>query len=122
MSETAGTAPENEAQTPAPESAAQTSAPDMVALVTAMAKLMANHPDEVEVESFDEDGATILELLVAPDDVTRMIGRGGRIARAMRTIVTAASAKLNQKFELDIVEEDDDEEIEEEDDNRGNRA
>jgi len=133
MSDTPETPAENVNQTEnaaAPESASaatpeasNVAAPDMVQLVTAMAKLMATHPDEVEVESFDEDGITVLELLVAPDDVTRMIGRGGRIARAMRTILTAASAKLNQKFELDIVEEDDeDEEIEGEDDNRGNRA
>ncbi|MDR3735352.1 MAG: KH domain-containing protein [Acidobacteriaceae bacterium] len=99
-------------------------APDMVALFTAIARTLVSEPDEVEVEAFDEDDATVIEVVVAPDDVTRLIGKGGRTARALRTILAAASAKLNQKFELDIVEDDDedDEVFDEDDDNRGNRA
>jgi len=100
--------------------------PDMVALFTAIARTLVNEPDEVEVEAFDEDGATVIEVVAAPDDVTRLIGKGGRTARALRTILAAASAKLDQKFELDIVEDDDDEDEDEvfaeDDDNRGNRA
>jgi len=97
----------------------------MVALFTAITRTLVNEPDEVEVEAFDEDGAIVIEVVAAPDDVTRLIGKGGRTARALRTILAAASAKLNQKFELDIVEdddEDDDEALDEDDDNRGNRA
>jgi len=101
-------------------------APDLVALFTAIAKSLVNEPNEVEVEAFPEDDATVLEVVVAPDDVTRLIGKGGRTARALRTILAAASEKLDEKFELDIIEddvdEDDDHQIEEDDDNRGNRA
>ena len=101
-------------------------APDLVALFTAIAKSLVNEPNEVEVEAFPEDDATVLELVVAPDDVTRLIGKGGRTARALRTILAAASEKLDEKYELDIIEddvdEDDDHQIEEDDDNRGNRA
>ena len=102
-------------------------APDLVALFTAIAKSLVNEPNEVEVEAFPEDDATVLEVYVADDDVTRLIGKGGRTARALRTILAAASEKLEGKYELDIVEDDDDEDeddhqIEEDDDNRGNRA
>ena len=103
-----------------------TAAPDLVALFTAIAKSLVNAPDEVEVEAFPEDDSTVLEVYVADDDVTRLIGKGGRTARALRTILAAASEKLDEKFELDIIEddvdEDDDHQIEEDDDNRGNRA
>jgi uncharacterized protein len=101
-------------------------APDLVALFTAIAKSLVNEPNEVEVEAFPEDDATVLEVVVAPDDVTRLIGKGGRTARALRTILAAASEKLDEKYELDIIEddvdEDDDHQPEEDDDNRGNRA
>ena len=101
-------------------------APDLVALFTAIAKSLVNEPNEVEVEAFPEDDATVLEVVVAPDDVTRLIGKGGRTARALRTILAAASEKLDEKFELDIIEddvdEDDDHQVDEDDDNRGNRA
>ena len=109
------------------ENTAATTAPDMVALFTAIARTLVNAPDEVEVEAFDEDDATVIEVVVAPDDVTRLIGKGGRTARALRTILAAASAKLEGKrFELDIIEDDDEDEddvnvVEEDDDNRGNR-
>jgi predicted RNA-binding protein YlqC (UPF0109 family) len=102
---------------------AGTSAPDLVALFTAIAKSLVDAPDEVEVEAFPEDDATVLEVVVAPEDVTRLIGKGGRTARALRTILAAASEKLDGDYELDIIEDDDDEdEIDEDDDNRGNRA
>ena len=102
-----------------------TAAPDLVALFTAIAKSLVNEPNEVEVEAFPEDDATVLEVYVADDDVTRLIGKGGRTARALRTLLAAASDKLEGKYELDIVEDDDEEDddfIEEDDDNRGNRA
>ena len=99
-------------------------APDLVALFTAIAKSLVDAPDEVEVEAFPEDDATVLEVYVADDDVTRLIGKGGRTARALRTILAVASEKLDGDYELDIVEdeEDDDDEGIEDDDNRGNRA
>jgi predicted RNA-binding protein YlqC (UPF0109 family) len=98
-------------------------APDLVALFTAIAKSLVDAPEEVEVEAFPEDGSTVLEVYVADDDVTHLIGKGGRTARALRTILAVASEKMDGDYELDIVEDDeDDDEIEEDDDNRGNRA
>jgi len=112
--------------TDTPESTTGAPAPDLVALFTAIAKSLVNEPNEVEVEAFPEDDSTVLELVVAPDDVTRLIGKGGRTARALRTILAAASEKLDEKYELDIIEddvdEDDDHQVDEDDDNRGNRA
>ena len=102
-------------------------APDLVALFTAIAKSLVNEPNEVEVEAFPEDDATVLEVVVAPDDVTRLIGKGGRTARALRTILAVASDKLDERYTLDIVEDDDEDDddspnFDEDDDNRGNRA
>jgi hypothetical protein len=103
-------------------------APDLVALFTAIAKSLVNAPDEVEVEAFPEDDSTVLEVYVADEDVTRLIGKGGRTARALRTILAAASEKMDERYTLDIVEDEEDEDdedddfIEEDDDNRGNRA
>jgi len=102
-------------------------APDLVALFTAIAKSLVDAPDEVEVEAFPEDDSTVLELYVADDDVTRLIGKGGRTARALRTILAVASDKLDERYTLDIVEDEDDEDdddhqVDEDDDNRGNRA
>jgi hypothetical protein len=100
-------------------------APDLVALFTAIAKSLVNAPDEVEVEAFPEDDSTVLEVYVADDDVTRLIGKGGRTARALRTILAAASEKMDERYTLDIVEDEDDEDddlMDEDDDNRGNRA
>ena len=103
-------------------------APDLVALFTAIAKSLVNAPDEVEVEAFPEDDSTVLEVYVADDDVTLLIGKGGRTARALRTILAVASEKMSERYTLDIVEDDDDEDddggpnFDEDDDNRGNRA
>ena len=102
-------------------------APDLVALFTAIAKSLVNEPDEVEVEAFPEDDSTVLEVYVADDDVTRLIGKGGRTARALRTILAAASEKMSERYTLDIVEDDDEDDddgpnFDEDDDNRGNRA
>jgi len=100
-------------------------APDLVALFTAIAKSLVDAPDEVEVEAFPEDEATVLEVVVAPEDVTRLIGKGGRTARALRTILAAVSEKLDGDYELDIIEDDDEDDedfVDEDDDNRGNRA
>jgi uncharacterized protein len=105
---------------------AGTPAPDLVALFTAIAKSLVNAPDEVEVEAFPEDDSTVLEVYVADDDVTLLIGKGGRTARALRTILAAVSEKMDERYTLDIVEDDEDEDdddlMDEDDDNRGNRA
>jgi predicted RNA-binding protein YlqC (UPF0109 family) len=93
------------APNPAPNSPTATT--NMEALVIAMAKAVADHPDEVSVESFEDDGVMVAELTVDPDDLGKVIGRQGRTVRSMRMILEAASEKLELPWELDIVEDDD---------------
>jgi uncharacterized protein len=75
----------------------------MQELVEYLAKGLVDKPDEVRVERVEKDGALVLELHVAPDDVGKVIGRQGRIARALRTIVRAAGARSNERALLEIV-------------------
>jgi len=75
----------------------------MQELVEYLAKGLVDKPDEVRVERVEKDGALVLELRVAPDDVGKVIGRQGRIARALRTIVRAAGARSNERAMLEIV-------------------
>ena len=82
---------------------------DMRALVLEIAKALVDQTDAVEVDVFDEEGATVLQLRVAPDDIGKVIGKQGRTARSLRTILSAASMKYQQRFALDIVESDDEE-------------
>jgi uncharacterized protein len=80
------------------------SAVNMVALVEHLAKAVVEAPDEVTVEAFDEGGQTVLELIVAESDLGRVIGRQGRMARSLRTIVNAASLRTRKRYQLEIVE------------------
>ena len=80
------------------------SAVNMVALVKHLAKVLVNAPDEVEVEAFEEGGQTVIELFVAEDDLGRIIGRQGRMARSLRTIVNAAALRTRKRCQLEIVE------------------
>lgn len=93
---------------PAPASAPAPAA-NMEALVIAMAKAVTAHPDEVAVESFEEDGVMVAELSVHAEDLGKVIGRQGRTVRCMRTILEAASEQEDLPWELDIVEDDEDE-------------
>jgi predicted RNA-binding protein YlqC (UPF0109 family) len=72
-------------------------------LVEFLAKGLVDKPDEVRVERVEKDGGLVLELHVAPDDVGKVIGRQGRIARALRTIVRASGARSNERALLEIV-------------------
>ena len=80
------------------------SAANMLALVEHLAKAVVEAPDEVTVEAFEEGGQTVLELIVAESDLGRIIGRQGRMARSLRTIVNAASLRTRKRFQLEIVE------------------
>ena len=80
------------------------SAVNMVELVEHLAKVLVNAPDEVEAEAFEEDGQTVIELFVAEDDLGRIIGRQGRMARSLRTIVNAAALRTRRRYQLEIVE------------------
>jgi uncharacterized protein len=73
-------------------------------MIEELAKSLVDSPGEVAVESFDEDGATFLELRVAPNDLGKVIGKQGRTARAFRNILNAAGDKLGRQFELEILE------------------
>jgi uncharacterized protein len=77
----------------------------MKELLEYLARGLVEHPDEVEVREVDEQGATVLELSVADDDYGAVIGRGGRTAAALRTIVKTAGTKRKRRVFLDIVED-----------------
>jgi predicted RNA-binding protein YlqC (UPF0109 family) len=72
-------------------------------LVEYLAKGLVDKPDEVRVERVERDGGVTLELHVAPEDVGKVIGRQGRIARALRTLVRASAARSNERALLEIV-------------------
>jgi hypothetical protein len=78
-------------------------------LVREIARALVDEPSAVEVESVDRDENTILKLRVAPQDVGKVIGKQGRTARSVRTILGAVSMKLHHRYTLDILEEDDEE-------------
>jgi uncharacterized protein len=70
-----------------------------------LARELVDHPDGVRVEEFEEDdGTLVLELSVDDDDYGQVIGRGGRTAQALRTVVKAAAVKENRRVLIDIVE------------------
>lgn len=77
----------------------------MEELLAFLARALVDEPDKVEVEAFEEDdGSLVLELSVADDDYGKVIGRGGRTAQALRTLVKAAAVKDNRRVLVDIVE------------------
>jgi predicted RNA-binding protein YlqC (UPF0109 family) len=73
-------------------------------LVEYLARRLVNEPDAVRVEEVEREGDIVIELHVAPDDVGQVIGRQGRIARALRTVVRAAAARRDRRVLLEIVE------------------
>ena len=74
------------------------------ALIEHVAKSLVNTPDEVLVEEVDEGGSIVLELEVAEEDMGRVIGKSGKMARAMRNLLQVAGGKLNRRYELEILE------------------
>ena len=74
-------------------------------LLEYLAQTLVDKPDQVRVEEFEEDdGTLVLELSVAEDDYGKVIGRGGRTAQAIPTVVKAAAVKDNRRVLVDIVE------------------
>jgi len=73
-------------------------------LVEYLVRRLVDEPDAVRVEEVEREGELVLELHVAKDDVGKVIGRQGRIARALRTIVRAAAARGDRRVLLEIVE------------------
>ena len=78
----------------------------MKSLVEYVARSLVSNPDAVRVTERVEDGTQILELRVAKEDVGRVIGKEGRTAKALRSILNAAAARKSQRIALDIVEEE----------------
>ena len=76
----------------------------MKELVEQMARALVDHPDEVQVRAVEGEQTTALELRVAPSDLGKVIGRQGRTARSMRTILGAAGMKLKKRLTLEILE------------------
>lgn len=79
---------------------------DMQQLVTEIARALVDEPDAVQVEAVERAENTVLRLHVAPGDVGKVIGKQGRTARSMRTILGAVSMKHHHRYTLDILEED----------------
>ena len=76
----------------------------MKELVTEIAKVLVDIPDEVVVREVEGEQVTVLELRVAASDLGKVIGKQGRTARSIRTILSAAGMKLNRRFTLEILE------------------
>ena len=76
----------------------------MKQLIEDIAKALVDIPEEVEVKAVEGEQITVLELKVAPSDLGKVIGKQGRTARSIRTIVGAAGMKLNRRFTLEILE------------------
>ncbi len=76
----------------------------MKELVTEIAKVLVDHPDEVAVREVEGEQVTVLELRVAPDDLGKVIGKQGRTARSIRTLLGACGVKLNRRYNLEILE------------------
>lgn len=76
----------------------------MKALVEEIAKALVDIPDQVSVREIEGEQVTVLELRVAPGDLGKVIGKQGRTARSIRTLLGAAGMKLNRRFTLEILE------------------
>ena len=76
----------------------------MKKLVEDIAKALVDSPEAVSVRELEGEQNTILELRVAPGDLGKVIGKQGRTARSIRTLLGAASMKLNRRFTLEILE------------------
>ena len=73
-------------------------------LVESIAKALVDNPDQVQVRAVDGEQVTVLELRVNPTDLGKVIGRQGRTAKAMRTLLGAAGMKVHKRYTLEILE------------------
>jgi len=76
----------------------------MEELVATIARSLVDQPDQVKVQRNDEENSVTIELGVAPEDLGKVIGKQGRTARALRTLLAATAAKENLRSRLDIIE------------------
>jgi len=75
----------------------------MKELLTYVAQNLVEHPEQVSVTEVEGDGETVLQLRVAPEDMGKVIGKQGRIAKAIRSVVKAASSKDNKRVDVEII-------------------
>ncbi|MBN1779344.1 MAG: KH domain-containing protein [Candidatus Buchananbacteria bacterium] len=80
--------------------------PTLKELIEYIARSLVDHSEAVEVSTVESDNSIIVELRVAPDDVGKVIGKGGQTAKALRKILSAAATKHKKKSLLQIVEEE----------------
>lgn len=73
-------------------------------LIEILAKALVDYPDQVKVTEVEGENTSVIELAVAKEDLGKVIGKQGRTARALRTILTAASAKVKKRASLEIIE------------------
>ena len=73
-------------------------------LIKFMAQALVDHPDQVEVSEVAGEQTSVIELRVAKEDLGKVIGKQGRTAKAMRTILSAASTKIRKRTVLEIIE------------------
>ena len=76
----------------------------VVEMVEFIAKALVDEPDEVEVHHVKGERSSVIELTVAPDDLGKIIGKKGRTAKSIRTLLGAISTKLDRRFSLEILE------------------
>lgn len=76
----------------------------MKELVEYLAKALVDNPDQVDVKQVEGERSIILELRVAPEDMGKVIGKQGRIAKAIRTVVNAAAIKENKRVMVEIIQ------------------
>lgn len=72
-------------------------------LVGVIAKALVDHPEDVSVRTLEKDRLVVYELTVHPEDVGKVIGKQGRIAKALRTVVTSAAVKMDKRVTVDII-------------------
>ncbi len=77
---------------------------EITILITGIARALVDSPENVIVEAISDQDSTILRLQVAQGDVGKIIGKQGRTARSLRTILSAASMKVQHRYSLDIIE------------------
>jgi len=75
-------------------------------LMLEIVRALVDQPDDVAIDLIEEGGSTVIRLRVAHQDIGKVIGKQGRTARSLRTILGAASMKLHHRFALDIVEDE----------------
>ena len=74
-------------------------------LIEFLARALVEDPDSVQVEEVEEDGDLVLEVTVGGDDLGRLIGRGGRVANAIRTVAKAASTRAERRVLVEFIED-----------------